>query len=286
MNITESIQNVFQKEVIDLVPLSGGSISSAYKAVLSDSVNIFVKVDPQYPDMFIQEANGLRELAAAQSLRVPEVLFSDESLLLLEFFPVSPLKNRKKFFEDFGRSFAVLHHHTAEQFGFHQDNYIGSTPQKNVPRSHSWRDFYWEHRLLFQFQLAEQNGHSHEELRTLFSLLEEKLEEIIPDDGEPPALLHGDLWSGNYLCLEYDIPAIIDPAAYYGHREADLGMTLLFGGFGDTFYSAYNEEYPLQEGWKFRMEIYKLYHLLNHLNLFGDGYYGQVIQTMNRLIGH
>ena len=121
-------------------------------------------------------------------------------------------------------------------------------------------------------------------MQSLYEKLERNIDQLIPNDGEPPTLLHGDLWSGNYLCLKGDSAAIIDPAVYYGHREADLAMTMLFGGFSETFYASYHETYPLNEGWKRRYELYKLYHLFNHLNLFGEGYYSQVMGTMRFLL--
>lgn len=283
MNINNLIQSALNEPVQHVSPLGGGSISTAYKATLADGRTVFTKIHPQFPDMFQKEANGLRELAAGRAIRTPEVLHADTTLLILEFLPVGGMRNSNRFFEHFGRSFAQLHRHTAPLFGFNEDNYIGSTPQKNLPRMDSWSDFYWSHRLLYQFRLAEQNGYVNETMRALFLKLEKQLDEVIPDDGEPPALLHGDLWNGNFLCLGNDEPAIIDPAVYYGHREADLGMTLLFGGFSEHFYDAYAEEYPLQKGWEQRMEIYKLYHLLNHLNLFGEGYYGQVMNVMQNI---
>ncbi len=271
------------RDVTSLSSLGGGSISTAYKTILSDGSSVFLKVSPQFPDMFVKEADGLRELEQAKAIRIPHVLHADEQILILEFLPAVSPSDSKKYFEEFGRQFAAMHRFIVPSFGFYEDNYIGSTPQKNKPQVASWREFYWTNRLLFQFRLAEKNEYADASLRGLFSGLEKNISSIIPDDGEPPALLHGDLWGGNYLCTENDIPVIIDPAVYYGHREADLGMTLLFGGFSDSFYAAYNEAYPLQPGWERRMEAYKLYHLFNHLNLFGEGYYGQVAETMKRL---
>lgn len=244
----------------------------------------FAKVSPQHPDMFIKEANGLRELQKANALRVPEIVFVNEKILILEFLPISHPTNRNRFFEQFGRKFAQLHHHTSDHFGFNENNFIGSTQQINLPQSRSWKEFFIANRIEYQFRLAEQNGYIDKEIISLLQRLEKQIDALIPDDGEPPSLLHGDLWSGNYLCLESDVPAIIDPAVYYGHREADLAMTMLFGGFSETFYASYHETYPLNEGWKRRCEFYKLYHLFNHLNLFGKGYYSQVVETMKKLV--
>ena len=281
--ISSLVEHALKKKVASIMPVGGGSISTAMKVTLSDGETVFVKVSPQQKDMFTKEANGLRELAKAGAIRIPGVMFADENILVLEFFSSSSPFNRKIFFEEFGRLFAALHHSTSMSFGFVENNYIGSTPQQNTPRTLSWKEFYQNCRLRFQFHLAEKNGYVDAELRKLFADLDRCLDELIPDDGEPPALLHGDLWGGNFLCVEGTMPVIIDPAVYYGHREADLAMTMLFGGFGDSFYDAYNEVYPLSPGCEKRMELYKLYHLFNHLNLFGEGYYGQVVGTMRGL---
>jgi fructosamine-3-kinase len=278
------VEHALKKNVTSVMPLGGGSISTAMKATLSDGEIVFVKVSPQQKDMFSKEANGLRELAKADAVRIPAVIFADEKILILEFLPPSSPPNRKSFFEEFGRQFAALHRCTSSSFGFFEDNYIGSTPQQNMPRSMSWKEFYYCCRLQYQYHLAEENGYADAEFGRLFAALGRRMDELIPDDCEQPALLHGDLWAGNFLSMEGGIPAIIDPAVYYGHREADLAMTLLFGGFGDSFYSAYAEAYPLNPGWQRRMELYKLYHLFNHLNLFGEGYYGQVLRTMQDLV--
>ncbi len=279
------VEHALKKEVASVTQVGGGSISTAMKVTFNDGEIVFVKVLPQQKDMFPKEANGLRELAKADAIRTPGVIFVDENILLLEFLPSFSPSSRKNFFQKFGRQFAALHRCTSSSFGFIENNYIGSTPQKNTPRSSSWKDFYRNCRLQSQFNLAEKNGYADAELRRLFVALDRRLDALIPDDGEPPALLHGDPWGGNFLAVDGNTPALIDPAVYYGHREADLAMTLLFGGFEDSFYSAYNEAYPLRPGWKKRMELYKLYHLFNHLNLFGEGYYGQVVGTIKELIG-
>ena len=282
--VSSLIEQALKKNVSSVTPLRGGSISTAMKAALSDGEIVFVKVSPQQKDMFPREANGLRELAKADALKVPAVIYVDEKILILEFLRPSSPPNRKTFFEEFGRQFAALHRCVSSSFGFFENNYIGSTPQKNLPRCSSWKEFYCTRRLQYQFLLAEKNGYANAELSRCFDSLCGHADELLPDDGEPPALLHGDLWAGNFLCVKRGMPAIIDPAVYYGHREADLAMTLLFGGFEDSFYSAYNEIYPLRSGWQKRMELYKLYHLFNHLNLFGEGYYGQVVCTMRKLV--
>ena len=168
-------------------------------------------------------------------------------------------------------------------FGFYEDNYIGSTSQINIAdecEKLDWTKFYFNKRLKFQFDLAEKKGCGGEELRKAFSKLENKFVDILKSNDEKPSLLHGDLWSGNYITDENGKACLIDPAVYYGHREADLAMTKLFGGFDSSFYAAYNEEYPLDDGYLYRENVYKLYHILNHLNLFGVGYYQQAVSLI------
>jgi protein-ribulosamine 3-kinase len=282
--IEDLLRNQLGRSVASLKPISGGSIASSYRAVADGGEHYFVKVSPQYDDMFQREANGLKELKNAGIFRIPEVVAATDELLVLEFIPPSTPSNRTRFFETFGKQFSQLHRCTGNQFGFREDNYIGSTPQKNLPQRGSWKEFFFVNRLEFQFRLAEQNGQAHREIADLFHRLERIIDRLIPEDNEPPVLLHGDLWSGNFLCAANDVPVLIDPAVYYGHREADLAMTRLFGGFDEAFYRSYNESYPLNDEWERRMELYKLYHLLNHLNLFGDSYSAQVYDTMKMLL--
>ena len=164
-----------------------------------------------------------------------------------------------------------------------EDNFIGHTLQLNIPNNEqatNWTKFYFENRLLYQFKLAESRGLSSASLKNAFKQIENKIEAIIKTNDTVPALLHGDLWSGNYLADKNGSPVILDPAVYYGHREADLAMTKVFGGFSPSFYEAYHETYPLADGHEYRENIYKLYHILNHLNLFGMGYHGQAISLL------
>jgi len=272
------------KEITALRPVAGGCIANAQIAETGGGELYFVKSYNALGSNILKneilknEANGLKELSKAKAVRIPEVIFCDDEILVIEFIQTG--KRAPDFFEIFGRQFARQHKFTGESFGFFENNYIGATPQINIPQSGNWRDFYWQNRLLFQFKLAEKNGYTDAGLNKLFLKLESIYDDIIPGGDEPPSLLHGDLWSGNFISDESGRPVIIDPAVYYGCREADLAMTKLFGGFDSCFYSAYNEEYPLNDGWVFRENIYKLYHVLNHLNLFGGGYYGQAKQLI------
>lgn len=276
------IEEKLNSKIKSLSSLSGGCISDAFKVTTDNGSNLFLKYNSSTSnDMFIKEANGLQELAKANAIRIPEVLSFDEDYILLEYIPSG--NKKKNFFEEFGRNFAQLHKFSSNSFGFYEDNYIGSNPQKNIPEekeNNNWVNFYFNKRILFQLRLAEKLGNETPELRKGISKLENKIQVIIGGTQEKPSLLHGDLWSGNYMVDENGNAVLIDPAVYYGHREADLGMTKLFGGFSSEFYRAYNETFPLEDGYDYRENIYKLYHVLNHFNLFGGGYYSQALSLI------
>ena len=280
--ITKEIENFRGSAIKKSESLSGGCISNAYKVTFEDDTSFLIKINEHSPaDMFIKEAHGLKELQKANAIKVPEVILYDEGFVLLEF--ITSVTKKKNFFEEFGRKFALLHKFKADEFGFYEDNYIGSTPQINIndeTTKKNWTSFYFNKRLLYQFKLAEKNGYADSRLRDAFIKTEDNIESILEGSDEMPTLLHGDLWSGNYMTDENGKACLIDPAVYYGHREADLAMTKLFGGFSQLFYDSYNESFPLREGWKYRENIYMLYHVLNHLNLFGSGYYAHALSLM------
>ncbi len=283
--LKKKIEDYLNKKIVNATSLSGGCISNAYKIETLNNEQFFLKINDSSSDMFIKEANGLLELEKAKAIRVPQVIIKNNEFILLEFLHQG--RRSKTFFEDFGRKFAQLHQYHSEHFGFYEDNYIGSNPQKNLcseNEKNNWINFYFNNRILFQYKLAEKKGYTTEELKNGIKKLENKIENILSDSLEKPSLLHGDLWGGNYMIDENGNAALIDPAVYYGHREADLGMTKLFGGFNSEFYKAYNEFFPLPEGSEYRENIYKLYHVLNHLNLFGSGYYSQAISLINYYI--
>lgn len=223
------------------------------------------------------EANGLNELAKPQALHTAKVVGVGDDFILTEY--IVPGRAGSHFFEEFGRAFARLHRYTGKTYGFYEDNYIGANPQLNIAvgeEQTNWTAFFFNKRLLYQYRLAERNGYISNGLRHDFRILEKILPGLLNENTEPPTLLHGDLWSGNFLCNPSGQAVLIDPAVYYGHREADLAMTMLFGGFSADFYRAYHNEYPLKEGWKYRIPIYKLYHILNHLNVFGRSYLAEL----------
>lgn len=281
-SIKNKIETVLKEKITKQYTVSGGCINDARILHTESGKHFFIKTNPgNPPDMFAKEANGLKEIASANVIRVPQVIYVNDTFLLLEAIILS--SKSQSFFEDFGRRFAQLHKYNGKYFGFFENNYIGSTPQINIANENEksdWTKFYFNKRLKFQFDLAEKKGYAGESLHNAFSRLENKIEDILKSNGEKPALLHGDLWSGNFIIDEKGNACLIDPAVYYGHREADLAMTKLFGGFDDSFYEAYNEEYPLDDGYIYREKIYKLYHVLNHLNLFGSGYYQQAVSLI------
>lgn len=280
--IKYKIESTLKEKLGDEFSVSGGCINDAKIIKTKSGNNYFFKTNDNCPPkMFINEANGLRELNNSNTIRVPKVVIVNDNFILLE--AINSSSKSKFFFEDFGRNFAQLHKYFGANFGFYENNYIGSTPQLNIPEENekaNWVTFYFNKRLKFQFDLIEKNGYMGDELIKLFLALESKIDTILANSDEKPSLLHGDLWSGNFLVDGSGNACLIDPAVYYGHREADLAMTKLFGGFSSKFYSAYNELYPLPDGYEYRENIYKLYHVLNHLNLFGSSYYQQAIRLI------
>jgi fructosamine-3-kinase len=232
--------------------------------------------------MFEAEAEALREMAASNTVRVPEPVcygeYDSQCYLVMEYLDLGGSADMV----EFGRQFAAMHRVTADSYGWYIDNTIGSTPQPNT-QSDSWVEFWREQRLGFQLQTAAGNGYGGELQRLGERLLADMPTLFVNHDPEP-SMLHGDLWGGNYGALRDGTPVIFDPAFYYGDREADLAMTTLFGGFGGRFYDAYNEAWPLDDGYDVRKTFYNIYHIINHLNLFGGGYHGQAISMIERVL--
>lgn len=264
-------------------PVGGGSINEAYRLEGTDGARYFLKLnDAEHLTMFVAEAEGLYAIAATNTIRVPCPIAhgsaSGQSYLVLEHLELSSHGDAKLL----GEQLAALHRCTSLRFGSVQDNFIGTTPQPNG-WSDDWISFWGEHRLGFQLRLAEQNGYG-EQLQRLGEKLMAALPAFFESYTPQPSLLHGDLWSGNHAFLMDGTPTIFDPAAYYGDRECDLAMTELFGGYSADFYAAYRAAYPLDEGYALRKNLYNLYHILNHANLFGGGYARQAEQMMQRLL--
>lgn len=244
---------------------------------------VFKKSGPRSAlTMFEAEAEGLRELAASGTVRVPEVIDvgveAGGAYIELERLDLRPAGAECG--KTFGRQVADLHRTTVEQFGWTRDNTIGPTAQPN-PWTPDWIGFFGKHRLRFQLDLAARNGHGGE-LQRLGERVIEYLPGFFEDYHPEPALLHGDLWSGNWGMANGE-PVTYDPAVYYGDRESDLAMARLFGGFPPEFFAAYEAEWPLTAEYKRRNTLYQLYHMLNHLNLFGAGYYSRTMQMLREL---
>jgi len=265
--------------------VSGGCINTS--AMLEGGgQRYFVKLnDAARLDMFVAESEGLTEIANSKSVRVPLPIctgkHAGQSYLVIEYLNIGHSTNTSD--ELLGHQLAAMHRTTCPRFGWRRANTIGSTPQINTTES-DWVTFYREHRLRFQLELAAQNGHG-DSLRRHGELLLERLGGFFISHHPLPSLLHGDLWGGNHAALDDTTPVIFDPAIYYGDREADLAMTELFGGFGSRFYAAYHDAWPLDSGYRVRRDLYNLYHVLNHLNLFGGSYRGQCLQLIDRLLG-
>jgi fructosamine-3-kinase len=263
--------------------VSGGDINDAYRVTLADGREIFVKTNGNAPKgMFQAEARGLRWLAEAGAIAVPAVLAvsNDDALPFLALELLQPGARRRDFDERLGRGLAALHRFGAPGFGLDHDNFIGSLPQSNTAQA-DWPSFYREQRLLPQVRRAAR--HLGTELQRRFDQLCRRLEEWL-GPAEPAARLHGDLWGGNLHADASGAPCLIDPAVYGGHREMDLAMMQLFGGFAERVFDAYDEACPLQADWRERTPLYQLYPLLVHVNLFGGGYVASVQHALSRYV--
>ena len=268
--------------------VAGGDINEAVQIFLSDGRRAFVKTNLTAPrGMFPAEARGLAWLKESSSLKVPEVYAvcrqdatGQAAYLVLEW--IDPGKASASFDEELGRGLAQLHRATAPEFGFDSNNFIGSLPQDNRSEP-SWPAFLWSRRLLPQVKRAVSAGRLDASSERGFEKLAVKLPQLF-SVAEPPARLHGDLWSGNLYTNSSGNPCLIDPAVYAGHREMDLGMMRLFGGFSARVFAAYAECYPLLPGFEERLALLQLYPLLVHVNLFGGGYAGSVKKAVARYV--
>ena len=279
---------VTNRQIAHVRAVGGGCINKAWQVTLDDQSSVFVK-EPNGKvsvDHFQVEVDGLNALAKPHCIRIPKVLgltqtASNVPLMILEYITTGT--QGTDFPASLGRQLATLHRNTTQQqYGWHGDNLLGATPQPNTWSNH-WIDFVRKHRLGYQFKLARRNGHVDSQFMDTAHRLLDRLDMLLDCD-EPACLLHGDLWGGNVMCDDMGNPVLIDPAVYYGQREADLAMTHLFGGFTTEFYQAYHDTCPLSEQSMRRQRVYMLYHLLNHLNLFGRGYFGQCNSLMHELL--
>ena len=262
--------------------MAGGSINAAF-LLAGDKAQYFVKTNQAgRKNMFEAEARGLQALASSNAIRVPEpVCFGDDqsqSYIVMEYLELAGRADQVVL----GEQLAAMHKVTSPHFGWDTDNTIGATHQINT-WSENWIDFWRDQRLGFQLQLAAQNGYGGE-LQRLGEKLLVEMPKLFSGRNITAAMLHGDLWGGNVAGLNDGTPVIFDPAFYYGDREADIAMTYVFGGFSPDFYASYQNALPLDEGFSVRKTFYNIYHIINHLNLFGGGYHGQSIHMLEQVL--
>jgi len=285
--IQQAFQSRFSKELIitNKQSVGGGCISPSLKLDTNQG-EFFLKWNPSTPDdLFVREAECLKELANAEQseLAIPRVILAKEAdgipgFLLLEYLPTGHTNTEA---EQLGIGLAKLHRKTAKSFGFYHNNYCGATPQMNNWSS-SWIDFFGQQRILYLVgEIGRVRVLSSEEKDTYYKLVD-RLPDWIDDQPEA-SLIHGDLWSGNYLYTSKG-PALIDPASYYADREMELSIMTMFGGFSRTTWDAYQNEYPLKSGWQERVQLYQIYHILNHYFLFGGSYGSQALSIAKRYI--
>ncbi|MEI9944500.1 MAG: fructosamine kinase family protein [Chitinophagaceae bacterium] len=280
-NLTEKLNHSISS--IKFQSVGGGPINNTYKLTLNNQQNFFLKLNnaDRFPNLFVKEKNGLEFLATQHCIQILSVIFCEthdnNQLLILEWIASGPRTGN--FWKQFGENLAKLHQCSHLQFGFDEDNYMGSLPQQNSFMN-KWVDFFIEKRLTPQMEIALQKNLLSSKHIDSFQKLFKKLDSIFNE--ERPSLLHGDLWSGNFMCNEQSEPVLIDPAVYFGHRSVDLAMTTLFGGFDRAFYDAYHYHFPLLVNYEEQWEIANLYPLLIHLNLFGQSYLHDINGTLQR----
>lgn len=277
--IGESIRKPF--EIIKSIPLSGGCIHQARALYADNETPLFLKYCPCAGISLLQtEANALHAILNTQTVRVPRPILceivEESACLVLEFveFENGSTQNWQRL----GKQLAQLHRTTTDTFGWHEDNWIGNTPQLNTP-SADWITFFRDSRIAPQLNLAAQNGHPFRHGPEL----QRKIPALLKNHSPQPALIHGDLWAGN-VGFANNGPIIFDPAAHFADRECDLAMTRLFGGFPTAFYAAYENEWPLPQDASVRLALYQLYHILNHANLFQGAYLQQAQSLINQLL--
>lgn len=276
--VHEEIEKSLGSQIESTSVFAASDFNQAYRLQIADGRETFVKLNERCPnDCFAAEAFGLNKLRKTRAFRVPECYAQAEKFIAIEW--LAPVKQDRDYDEKLARGLAALHSSRAESFGFQLDNYCGASPQRN-----SWYEdgyaFFAECRLMPQARRAFDSGLLSARLLKSVETISACLPDLIPK--QAAALLHGDLWCGNVLCTGESEPALIDPASYYGWPESDLAMMHLFGGFSSRVFSAYEECRPIPGGFKERSPIYNLYHLMNHLNLFGHGYLSDVKNILRR----
>ena len=283
-----ALSEIYERElqIISYNSIGGGCINHASK-LETNCGNFFLKWNSNCAsDIFIREAESLKELkkAAGDFIAIPEVFAAkqvDETpgFLVLEFLESGYSSGNSQ--EKLGRGLAKIHQFSHSKFGFYNDNYCGATLQNNQWKD-NWIEFFRDNRIEFLLKLIDTERPLPADDRKIYARLTERIEFLIPSQSVP-VLIHGDLWSGNYMITEHG-PALIDPASYYADREMEFAIMTMFGGFSQRFYDAYNEVNPLSADWKQRNSLYQLYHVLNHYYLFGGGYRNQALQIAKSYI--
>ncbi|MFK8104286.1 MAG: fructosamine kinase family protein [Saprospiraceae bacterium] len=275
-------ERFFEKPIRELTALAGGDINIAYRFKVEEKA-YFIKYNTANfaEDMFQKEAMGLAYLRQATECIIPEVIDTNRvgqhAFLILRFLPTETANF--DYWGKLGKALAQLHRISAPNFGLDHDNYIGKLPQSNRQKA-KWIDFFLAERLQPQIKKGVDQGILTSDIQRQFERLNQRLPQLLPE--EKPSLLHGDLWRGNTMAGLGQKPILIDPAVYFGHREMDLAMTRLFGGFPMTFYAHYQQNFPLEKDYEERLEIYQLYYLLVHVNLFGVAFLGQVANILKK----
>jgi fructosamine-3-kinase len=287
--LSDKLAEVLGARIQHAEAVYGGDINQA-ACVECGGTPYFIKWNASAPPaMFPAEAHGLQLLASADAIRVPAVIAQGDAdgacpaFLVLEWIETGGRRSEADTMEHFGAGLAELHRYTAALHGLDRDNFIGRLPQPNVQMA-SWAEFYRERRIGFQMELARQRGRLPGRREALLNRLMDRLPDLLDDAAIPPSLMHGDLWGGNYLADDQGEAVLIDPAVCYGHREMDLAMSELFGGFSPRFYEAYFDAYPAP-GYPERRALYQLYYVLAHLNLFGESYGGRVDSIAEHYVG-
>lgn len=294
MQITESLKDHLNQElsqrleekieIFDFAKLHGGSVNYSF-LLRTNKKAFFMKLNDAlaFPNMFALEVDGLDAIKKTKTLNVPDSIlegkFNEMSYLVLDF--IESRQTGSAFWENFGKELANLHQNTQKEFGLGYSNYVGSLKQGNSVTD-SWSEFFGNNRIMTQAKMAYDNGRIDFSLMRDLEHLSQKSSQYFPTS--EASLLHGDLWSGNFMVGKEGLPVVIDPAIYYGNREMDIAMSMLFGGFNKRFYDVYNEVNPLDKNWEERIDLCNAYPLLVHVNLFGASYAQRLKSAIKRYL--
>ena len=280
--IKHFLSTLHKHEIWKFAPVGGGSINDAFRYSLGNE-EFFIKFNNEVEGIIDREVDGLNAIARLNCIDTPELIayekFNDYEILVLRF--VNSGLITPKTWDSFGKRLAEMHQKPAPYYGWYQNNFIGSLPQSN-DKTNNFIEFFISQRLEPQIKLAKENQYFSAREMKKFDHLFQNLSETLPKT--QPSLVHGDLWSGNFIIGESETPYLIDPSIHYNFRETDIAFTHLFGGFDSEFYDAYNYHYPLEPNFQDRIALYNIYPLLVHLNLFGTGYYNSVMSSLNQYV--